>query len=473
MNTTNTTPALTPDQLAKKVAEATRKMSKARSRLNRDAPFFGFISMALQLVERFDIPTGATDGTHLFFNPDYVLGCDMPELLGFVAEEVMHVAHGHHYRRGARDAERFNIACDAAIFTELETDGYFIPDGLSGKDFLTANPNARGKSAEAIYNMIPAPAPEGGDGGKPQAGQGGASGAPGAPGPSDGGDDAQGPAQGQGDAQGGQDGDGKGGGSGPDSGKGAGRPLPEDGGGSRGGVVDAEGTAPGGGLSDADRAKAQAENGAMLAQAVAVAKARGNLPGSAGKLLAALYSPAVDWQDVLRAFMADGFKDISDYTMLIPDMGTHHLGIYLPDLEYSGAPEIAFAIDTSGSIGQRELDVYASELNAIVEEFSPKRVHVLYCDTRVHDYDVFEKGEPVKLRKADGGGTCFGPVFDYLENLGVVPKLLVYCTDGWGDNPPAPDYPVMWCLNGDSDYCSATWGEKLSCDVKNAHTRSN
>jgi predicted metal-dependent peptidase len=61
------------------------------------------------------IPTAATDGTKVLFNPQFVDKLDDKELLFLVAHEIMHPVFEHHARRRERDPMLWNIAGDYVI----------------------------------------------------------------------------------------------------------------------------------------------------------------------------------------------------------------------------------------------------------------------------------------------------------------------------------------------------------------------
>ena len=50
----------------------------------------------------------------------------------------------------------------------------------------------------------------------------------------------------------------------------------------------------------------------------------------------------------------------------------------LPSVERSGVGEIVVVVDTSGSIGSKELEQFAGEINAIVSEAQPELIRVIY-----------------------------------------------------------------------------------------------
>ena len=71
---------------------AHEQMTKARSRLLLDNPFFGTLALRLKIIEDNTIPTGATDGVRLLFNRKWFEKQRTHEQVGFVAHEVMHIA---------------------------------------------------------------------------------------------------------------------------------------------------------------------------------------------------------------------------------------------------------------------------------------------------------------------------------------------------------------------------------------------
>lgn len=114
------------------------RMQKARTTLLLDHPFFGTLLFRLGARLCNSIKTMATNGVSLFFNPDFVDTLNAAELAGVLAHEVMHPALQHHTRRGDRDPQRWNMACDYAINPMLLDAGLTLP-----KDVLL-DPRFRG-----------------------------------------------------------------------------------------------------------------------------------------------------------------------------------------------------------------------------------------------------------------------------------------------------------------------------------------
>jgi predicted metal-dependent peptidase len=125
------------------------QLSRARTQLVLDHPFFGSLALRLSLVEDESTKTAFTDGVVIGYNPAFTGTLDLAQTKWLLAHEVMHVACMHHTRREDRDIDRWNVAADYAINGILEEAGFKAPEG-----FLL-NPDFTGKSAEAIYALLP------------------------------------------------------------------------------------------------------------------------------------------------------------------------------------------------------------------------------------------------------------------------------------------------------------------------------
>ena len=124
--------------------------------------------------------------------------------------------------------------------------------------------------------------------------------------------------------------------------------------------------------------------------------------------------------------------------------------------------ELVLAVDTSGSIDVDLLQRFGAELRAAVDQTAPSRVRVIYCDTKVHRVDTFERGEEITLAPVGGGGTDFRPVFDAIEER---PACLVFFTDLCGRFPEtAPDYPVLWAVAQRDAKGHFPWGDLAVVD---------
>jgi predicted metal-dependent peptidase len=377
---------------------ATIRIQKARTTLLLDHPFFGSLLFRLKGRESRSVPTMATDGVSLYYNAAFVDTLNTATLAGVLAHEVMHPALQHHLRRSKRDPRRWNEACDYAINPLLLDAGLSLPDGV------LVDQRFRGMSAEQIYNVLDA--------------------------------EAQPQSSGQNSAS---DGTGTGAGETPEKqGNTDGPTVPETEGGI-GQVLDAP-------LPNQDTPciEEQAREWSVAVnQAVTLSKQAGKAPAGLARTLEGAAEATVDWRELLRRLWSDTIP--VDSSWMRPNRRHIWAGLYLPGVVREGVGEIAIAVDCSGSVNGRLLRLFEAEICSILEGQRPERVHVLYFDTEVQKAETYFAGEPVHLNPVGGGGTNFGPCFDWLEEHGIRPQTLVFLTDLCGSFPKnEPGYPVIW-----------------------------
>ncbi len=385
---------------------AAERIRKARTALLLDHPFFGSLLFRLRSEECRSIPTMATNGLVLLYNPAFVYTLNAATLAGVMAHEVLHPALQHHTRRAKRDPRRWNEACDYAINPLL------LDAGLSLPDDVLVDPRFRGMSAEQIYNLREAEA-------QPE---------------SDSGSDS---AQDLNDSQGSESSDSTG--SGNDDGSPS---VPESQGGI-GQVIDAPEA-----VEDESGNEEQAREWEIAVnQAVTLAQQAGKVPAGLKRTLEGAAEAKVDWRELLRRLWSDTIP--ADSSWMRPNRRHIWSGLYLPGVVREGFGEIAIAVDCSGSINARQLRLFEAEIRSILEGQQPERVHVLYFDAEVQKVDTYTAGETLHLDPVGGGGTEFGPCFDWLSTRGIHPQTLVFLTDLCGTFPESvPDYPVLWASTG-------------------------
>ena len=124
------------------------KLARAKSKLILKHPFFGSVSLGLRMEISTEVPTAATDGRRIIYNPDFIDSLEESKVTGLIAHEAMHVIWKHHLRMGERDAKKWNFACDFAINETLLDEGIELPEeGLFNRDYRNMN-------AEAIYERL-------------------------------------------------------------------------------------------------------------------------------------------------------------------------------------------------------------------------------------------------------------------------------------------------------------------------------
>jgi predicted metal-dependent peptidase len=231
---------------------------------------------------------------------------------------------------------------------------------------------------------------------------------------------------------------------------------------------DGQGTGQGNGPVSPDKAMGERSEGewkTAVSAGLTMARLQGKLPGALDRMLGEIIDPKISWQEHIQALFARKLG-AGGYDWRKPDRqmisrpfmgGVTSMGnferdfdaVFAPGRSGKGVGCVVVAIDTSGSIGDREVNAFFAEMSGMLEDLRPQRLVVMWCDAKVHRVDeVEDAADLVSLRKKGapgGGGTAFEPVFDEVGKLGLTPDALVYLTDGYGSFPShAPAYPTIW-----------------------------
>jgi len=178
----------------------------------------------------------------------------------------------------------------------------------------------------------------------------------------------------------------------------------------------------------------------------------GKMGGKQSRELGELTEPKVDWREQLREFvnsLADG-KDISTWQRVNRRWLQHDM--YMPSTLSESMGRICIAIDTSGSIGGRELNEFLTEVQAICMNVQPELVDLLYWDTEVAGHEVYGRDQLDKLVKstkpAGGGGTDPACIPAYIKQKQIKPECVVVLTDGYVGSWGTWEHPVLWAICG-------------------------
>ena len=392
-----------PKLSEKEEDEIATLVQKARWKLmQHDAPFWGTLTMNLELkgVTAPWLPSAATDGETLYYNPAWFASFPADkrrEYVEFVlAHEVGHCIFRHTERGMGRDHERWNVAIDIAVNTVL-TDAESAGLVAPPQGCYDTAGKYRGKMAEEIYREL------GKDVTYVQW-------------------DVHLPGKGEGE----QDKDGKGGGDGEE-----GEDAPEYKGSGRKWERNAE-------------------------KAAQAAKSQGKFPAGLERLMK-LLRPKVNWKTQLQTFVDSYAK--SDYNMRIPNRRCAARGVWMPSLNIPELGEIAVAIDSSGSVDEKQFSQFMSELQSIRDTYECT-IHAFICDAEIGTYRIIMPEDELKLKLVGGGGTDFRPVFTKIDKDCLNIKCLVYLTDCQGSFPgKQPNYPVLWIVTTDGTH--PPWGTEV------------
>lgn len=134
-------------ELDPKYAKALEK-AKIALMIQRDTAFFCEIAFSLKYIWTEKVPTAATDGVHMYLNPEWFMQWTPEQRIGLILHESLHVAYMHMIRRQSRDHKLYNIAADHVINLVITQRGMNIPDG----GYCDAKYS--GMSSEEVYELL-------------------------------------------------------------------------------------------------------------------------------------------------------------------------------------------------------------------------------------------------------------------------------------------------------------------------------
>jgi predicted metal-dependent peptidase len=222
----------------------------------------------------------------------------------------------------------------------------------------------------------------------------------------------------------------------------------------------------GGILNKAKQAALEAHWRNAMEQAIAVARSsntQGTIAAGLQRELGALKVAQLNWRSHLWRYLVRTPTDFTGF-----DRRFISQRLYLEALE-GETVQVFVAVDTSGSIGDDELQLFLSEVRGIVHAYPHLKCQLYYAAADAYGpYNLTLESEIPKPE--GGGGTSFVPFFEKVCQLADwhTQGVCVYLTDGYGTFPQQPPtLPVLWVVTpGGLDLEAFPFGEAvrlLSC----------
>ena len=378
-------------------------------------PFFAFFLMKTPIYASRRVETACTDGVRIYVNPDFFARLSGAQRAFVLLHEAGHILLMHIPRlkrfHQKMSGELVNLVADAKtnqilteVMPEMERSAELAPvlPATLAQLFQLDEKFVRGASAEEILEEIarrlpraPAPLPgaivDGPLGGRqPPRGRGAGGGwgggdrqpsgepAPGGEPPEEGGGTQQGPLSG-------------------DIIKAPSEPSEED------EVLnpgDEEPGAPRSPEKEIERVRRR------ILDSWAAAKAVGRVPAGIERAVRELLKPKVDWRRLLRTFMGELLggpyvrRTWSRPSRKVP-------GVFPSTIAYAPG-KVVVLVDTSGSIGEKELQRFVSEVYAIARDVAS--VYVIPWDAVAYDpIEIKYPGDVLRVKLTGGGYTVLEP----------------------------------------------------------------
>lgn len=197
----------------------------------------------------------------------------------------------------------------------------------------------------------------------------------------------------------------------------------------------------------------------------------GSIPGDIVAKVLAANRPVINWKKEVRYFINKLVLHGQRTTRSRLNRREQSLAanrveelrdIYLhPGKRKHYTSRLLVAIDTSGSVSDKELSEFVDELNGMID-------HV-QCDYICFDTQLYGKPQPFskKAKEVDikgRGGTSFHPVCELIDEAKY--DGLIIMTDGFAPFPNKPKARVMWCLSKSGESVQPPWGKRVVIDAK-------
>ena len=205
----------------------------------------------------------------------------------------------------------------------------------------------------------------------------------------------------------------------------------------------------------------------VLAQATTTFKQSHTFSGADGdlveRIIEADLAPKIDWRKILQNFLIRA--SIKETTYSAPDRRFISRNKIMPGPKAMAPGElegIKICIDTSGSIGDKELGIALAQIKSMLRKYKAK-AEIVYWDTEVRVCEPFSTFEELrKIKAAGGGGTDVNCVFKYFDDnrdyrfgLKQPPSLFLILTDGYfgaiSSKNKKHGKKVIWILQNDND----------------------
>lgn len=389
-----------------------RKLQKAKISLMRN-PKFALWSGILMVGKTSivdNIPTACTNGRDEQYGRDFVKSLSDKELAFLVLHEALHKALRHlttWKKLHDEDHKLANAACDYVInlmLLDIDPNGDAIvmpkiKDGPEkGKPMGLIDVRFKGMNAKQVFDILKQEQQEG---------------------------------EGEGEGEGGN---------GSPDGDGAG--LDEH---------DWSGAAD---MTPEEAKQLEREVDQAIRQGIMAEKKVSKGAGGMSRELQDLLEPKVNWREALREFVKSTChaKDTSSWRRVNRRFLSG--GVYMPSMIGEKVGHVVVAVDTSGSVGQKELAEFLSEVKGVAEEVNPDKVDLIYWDSEVAAHEEYEGADVSNIvsstKPKGGGGTSPSCISTFLVDKKITPECVIILSDGyvgsdWGHGWTAP---VLWAIVG-------------------------
>tara|TARA_R110002020_G_scaffold35824_3_gene107981 strand:+ start:5769 stop:7130 length:1362 start_codon:yes stop_codon:yes gene_type:complete len=381
------------------------------------------------------IKAAATDGTYLWFNPDWAANLTPAEIMGVILHEIWHVAAGHPWRGRGYPPNKSNIAKDH------EVNGICLESGATLPGSRIWNPKYKDWKWERVYEdlfgeedddgVTPEP-PEG-----PDQGDEGDQGDEPEQGGLEGGQQEGQPEEQVSDQQDQADGE-------PNN---SASTEESDVEGPEWGEVWEATNEDGTPLTEEECQEALGELAEEIIRGETEQLRAGNQKGYGGNaVIDRVMRPKAHWMKRISALVKRTGKVVGS-TYRRPSRRTMATGVISAHKIKSSIDEIVIAVDVSYSVDMRRLRAFFDHLDRLRDTVFIKKIHIVPFTTVASNdaVQVVKHGQKLPRKFQIGGGTAFAPIFNWQRRYAKRAEMVIVFTDlGSNDYGDKPKCPVLW-----------------------------
>ncbi len=167
--------------------------------------------------------------------------------------------------------------------------------------------------------------------------------------------------------------------------------------------------------------------------------------------------PPFDWRGFLNNYLKAFMK--SDFTWKKPSRRSWGGGYILPGSNTDKHIKLGIAIDTSGSVGDKEVQEFLGHIAKIMHSFKSFDIDVWCFSTKVHEetlknYTKTSQDQIKNYELASLGGTEIKSNFRWIEDNKKNYDVFICLTDGYDciDNLRFDYCPVIWGITGNDNF---------------------
>lgn len=183
-----------------------------------------------------------------------------------------------------------------------------------------------------------------------------------------------------------------------------------------------------------------------------------------GRIFSEMFKPQpFNWKKALSKYIRGYMKD--NYTWNKRNRSGISNNLILPAAGQTPCLNIGVAIDTSGSISEKEIDAMLNHLYTILHQFKSFEIDVWSCGSKVYEESLLHltrtnKKDIRKFKAVSDGGNDMRKNFPFIASLKKKPDVLIIMSDFYdpldGDTETTSVCPVVYLCLDHKDFTKPT-----------------